>query len=176
MQHILIDTENINPIIPTPEWKSDLIIYLFEGPTSNIKKYKKTLKDYKIIHIKLDYMGKDALDNLIMFELGRLIEKNPTHEYIIYSNDKGFSALVKHLKSKFFKVAHKDVTGKDIPYYTPELEPIIKRVISHLNKDKEYTKEHMYRIIHYSILKKGKENRKIAHKVYNKLKKEYKII
>lgn len=112
LTHILIDLENVKPtaadmsLICEPRYR----LWLFRGPHQNtfdaeIVEELQPLGD-RVKHIRSAKSGKNALDFLIAFHIGRLIgvgdrsdvlpEKDDV--FVIVSKDGGFEALIGHVQ------------------------------------------------------------------------------
>ncbi len=72
----------------------------------------------RFVHVDIEGQGKNALDFHIAYYLGEILSSEPSANCIILSGDKGFDSLVKHLRSRGFKVkraetlAHAFATAK----------------------------------------------------------------
>jgi hypothetical protein len=67
-------------------------------PVTLVKLIKKYSTQVDLVETALN--GKNALDFVLAYEIGALSAKDPSVHFSIISKDKGFDALVKHLKSK----------------------------------------------------------------------------
>jgi hypothetical protein len=110
--HILIDLENVKPtaadfdLVREPQYR----LWLFRGPHQNkfdaeIMEVLQPLGD-RVKHVRSAKSGKNALDFLITFTLGRLVQEGKTAaaptgkalRFVIVSKDSGFDALLGHVQ------------------------------------------------------------------------------
>lgn len=94
--------------------------------------------------IKLDCTGKNALDFVLAHHTGRQVTADPGGYFHILSRDKGFDALVGHLKSRDILAAREEVFAQipvllDVRKFT--LAERIERVKTHLAKMKQADKD-----------------------------------
>lgn len=99
---LFIDYENVQLIdIESVKIFKKIIIILGDNqkniPYELIEKIQKISEEFNMI--KVNGVGKNALDFFIAYYLGVFIAKNEYDQYCIYSNDKGYDPLIKHLSN-----------------------------------------------------------------------------
>ncbi len=116
MKHYLIDSENVGdfwiPLLTLPEEDTNLIVFFTKN--SPHMSYDSLIKlkesDRKVVFIKC-YEGTNALDFQLCSELGFLISRNESDDFIIVTSDAGYDAAVKYWRHKGYSV--KRIAGKD---------------------------------------------------------------
>ncbi len=102
--HIFIDFENVQETDLGCIANKTVRVALILGekqkslPVKLVKLIQKYPEQIRLVETVLN--GKNALDFVLACEIGVEIQKDPTGYFHIVSRDKGFDALIKHLKSK----------------------------------------------------------------------------
>ena len=106
VSYILVDYENVQPknldSVPSDGWN----VALFLGSKQSLKSVSPTLtKALKKLGpdsgvIEMRHKGENALDFVVAFYIGVISAKRPGAAFYILSGDKGFDALVEHLKDQ----------------------------------------------------------------------------
>jgi hypothetical protein len=119
MEYLLVDYENVAPAT-LAKFPQNQFVYLFVGAkqtrigTDLAESILNRGGGVKLIRI--DGNGKNALDFHIAFYIGQLSEKEPEASFKILSKDKGYDALVRHLKSRKINCARiESVLKKTLP-------------------------------------------------------------
>ncbi len=76
----------------------------------------------RFVHVDIEGQGKNALDFHIAYYLGEILSSEPSANCIILSGDKGFDALVKHLRSRGFKVKRAETLAHAFATAKPKTE------------------------------------------------------
>jgi hypothetical protein len=102
--YILIDYENVQPSSLSIESEYPFRVLLFVGPTQN-KIPIELASSMQALgtnaeYIKVDSIGKNALDFHLALYLGRLIEREANGYFHIISKDSGFDTVIKHLRDR----------------------------------------------------------------------------
>lgn len=101
---LLIDSENIQnrlfEIIENSRKKDKIIVFYTVYHSGKLQDYLNSGKDKRNIEFVECIAGNNALDLQLMGVLSYLIQRHPKREFVVYSNDKGYKALVKHWQSK----------------------------------------------------------------------------
>ena len=98
--YVLIDYENTQPQVITGS--AEAAVLLFLGPKQNrlpvrLAQSMQALGE-RGQYVCVEKQGPNALDFLITYYVGVLQAKNPQASFEIVSKDKGFDALIEHLK------------------------------------------------------------------------------
>ena len=107
-QYVLIDFENVHPknleLLTTHPFK----VFVFVG--ANQTKVPFDLADSMQLlgrsarYIKISGNGQNALDFHIAYYVGELAAKDPDAHFHIFSKDRGFDPLIKHLKGRKIRI------------------------------------------------------------------------
>lgn len=110
--YIFIDFENTQDIkLSLLKDKPAKLLMLLGSKQNNLPvALVKQLIEYKEqVHlIEVNVGGKNALDFVLAYYLGQFVCQNPQNNYYILSKDKGYDALVNHLKVNKVKVQRYD--------------------------------------------------------------------
>lgn len=105
---LLVDHENKHHLdLSILDSSYSAIIFVgYHQPESKVKKKIESKNKFvRVDYLKIDGLGKNALDFHIAFTLGRLFETEPDTQCYILSADKGFDPLIQHLCTSNFKCA-----------------------------------------------------------------------
>ena len=101
---LLIDSENVQnrlfEIIENSRKKDKIIVFYTVYHSGKLQEYLRNGKDKRNIEFVECIAGNNALDLQLMGVLSYLIQRHPKRAFVVYSNDKGYKALVKHWQSK----------------------------------------------------------------------------
>ena len=146
--YIFVDFESIQDIdLPLIESKP-VKVFLFFGSQQNKVSVEFTMEVHRfhsqVEMIKLERTGKNALDFVLAHHLGLKVAADPDGYFHILSRDKGFDALVGHLKSRKILAAREEVFAQipvllDVRQFT--LKERIERVKTQLAKMKHEDKD-----------------------------------
>jgi hypothetical protein len=102
--YILIDYENVQPLSVPTESQYPFRVLLFVGANQNKIPIELAASMQALgnnaEYIRIDGIGKNALDFHIALYLGRLIEKDANGYFHIISKDSGFDTVIKHLRDR----------------------------------------------------------------------------
>lgn len=101
---LLIDSENVQnrlfEIIESARKRDKVIVFYTVYHSGKLEEYLRSNKNKKNIEFVECIAGNNALDLQLMGVLSFLIHRHPKREFVVYSNDKGYKALVKHWQSR----------------------------------------------------------------------------
>ena len=100
MTYYLVDCENIQPHINKNNISSDVNIILFYSAGQSYFVERAHKAHEKITKIEVKNPGKNSLDFHLVSYLTRLIDKKPSEEFIIVSNDHGFDTILKTFREE----------------------------------------------------------------------------
>ena len=109
INYVFVDFENVQEIdldrIANKPAKIALILGQRQKslPIALVRLIQKYPQQVRLVETVLD--GKNALDFVLSYEIGVESERDPTGYFHILSRDKGFDALIKHLKDKDVRAA-----------------------------------------------------------------------
>lgn len=99
-RYILIDSENVQnrlfEIIEKSRKKDKIIIFYTVYHSGRLEEFLKTDHKKKNIEFVECMTGDNALDLQLMGVLAYLVQKHPRRGFVVYSNDKGYVAAVRH--------------------------------------------------------------------------------
>lgn len=112
VNHILVDYENVHAVDPAIIGSKTVHVTLLLGA-------KKTKIDAAVVEklmqhtaavemIRLTSSGRNALDFALAYYLGRAVLADPGGYFHIVSKDKGYDALIEHLRSKHIHARRHD--------------------------------------------------------------------
>ncbi len=116
VNHVFVDYENVHAVDPTIIGSKTVHVTLLLGA-------KKTKLDATVVEklmqhaatvemIRLASSGRNALDFTLAYYLGRAVLADPRGHFHIVSKDRGYDALIEHLRSKnIFARRHEDFTS-----------------------------------------------------------------
>jgi hypothetical protein len=151
LNHVFVDYENVNQIDVSVIGTKSVNFTLLLGA-------KKTKLDAELVEklmehaasvqlIRLASSGKNALDFMLAYYVGRTVSADPAAYIHIVSGDKGFDPLIEHLRSRHIP-AHRHDSFDTLTFSgtakaaaaAPKPEPVgtdeaLKRVLEHLRKN-----------------------------------------
>lgn len=136
INYIFVDFENIQETdldrIANKPVKVTLVLGELQKnlPVKLVKQIHKYSEQVQLMETVLN--GKNALDFVLAYEIGVASERDPTGYFHIVSRDKGFDALIKHLKAKDVRAARHEVFS-EIPVLVNvmNVEERVQRLTSH---------------------------------------------
>lgn len=115
VNHIFVDYENVHDVDHTIVGSKTVHLTLLLGPRNT--KLDATVVEKLMQHaatvemIRLTTSGRNALDFTLAYYLGRAVLADPRGCFHIVSKDKGYDALIEHLRSRhIFARRHEDFT------------------------------------------------------------------
>lgn len=115
VNHIFVDYENVHAVDPAIIGSKTIHITLLLGAkntkldTTVVEKLMQHAATVEMIRLKTS--GRNALDFTLAYYLGRAVLADPCGYFHIISKDKGYDALIEHLRSKHIRVRrHEDFT------------------------------------------------------------------
>jgi hypothetical protein len=115
VNHVFVDYENVHAVDPTIVGSKMVHVSLLLGAKRT--KLDATVVEKLMQHvatvemIRLTSPGRNALDFALAYYLGRAVLADPGGYFHIVSKDKGYDALIEHLRSKhIFARRHEDFT------------------------------------------------------------------
>ena len=142
--YIFVDFESVQDIDLTLIENKPVKVFLFFGAQQNKVSVELMMQVHRfhdqLEMIKLECTGKNALDFVLVHHIGLQTTTIPDGFFHIVSRDKGFDALVAHLKSKNILAARVEVFSQ-IPILvdlsTVTLSERLERVKTQLSKMKQ---------------------------------------
>jgi PIN domain len=112
MNHVFVDYENVHAVDPAIIGSKTVHVTLLLGA-------KKTTIDATVVEklmrhtatvemIRLTSSGRNALDFILAYYLGRAVLADPRGCFHIVSKDKGYDALIEHLQSRHIRARRYD--------------------------------------------------------------------
>lgn len=146
--YIFVDFESVQDINLTLIDGKPVKVFLFFGAQQNKVSVELMMQVHRfhdqLEMIKLECTGKNALDFVLVHHIGLQTTAIPDGFFHIVSRDKGFDALVAHLKSKNILAAREEVFSQ-IPVLvdlrTLTLTERLERVKTQLSKMKQENKD-----------------------------------
>lgn len=122
LNHVFVDFENIRDVDLDVIGKRAVSFTLLVGPQQ--KKLDAELVEKLFAHaasvqlVRLASSGKNALDFILTYYVGRAVAFDPTGCFHIISGDKGFDPLVKHLQGKRIDISRHESFAA-LPFVVP---------------------------------------------------------
>jgi len=138
INYIFVDFENVQETDIDRIANKPVKVWLVLGerhkslPVKLVKLIQKFPEQVKLVETGLN--GKNALDFVLACEIGAESQKDPNGYFHILSRDKGFDALIKHLKNKNAHAA-RHVAFSEIPMLM-NLEERFKSLVDRLKANK----------------------------------------
>lgn len=115
VNHVFVDYENVHAVDPAVIGSKTVHLTLLLGAQKT--KFDATVVE-KLLHhaanvelVRLKSPGRNALDFTLAYYLGRAVLADPGGYFHIVSKDKGYDALIEHLRSRHIRVwRHNDFT------------------------------------------------------------------
>lgn len=113
MNHVFIDYENVHKIDLSLMGKMSVSFTLLLGPKQtklNAELVEKLMQHAASVQlVRLARSGRNALDFLLVYYLGRAVLADPTAYFHIVSKDTDFEPVIEHLRSRHVQIRrHKD--------------------------------------------------------------------
>jgi hypothetical protein len=113
MNHVFLDYENVPRIDLSVIGKKSMSFTLFLGPKQtklNTELVEKLMEQAASVQlVRLAKSGRNALDFLLVYYLGRAVLADPTAHFHIVSKDTDFEPVIEHLRSRHVQIRrHKD--------------------------------------------------------------------
>ncbi len=103
--------------------------------------------------IRIDANGKNALDFVIAYELGRIAERESQLECVVLSRDKGFDPLIRHLKKNGLRCRRIASLMELFPQVKSQSDdPNTKRVVEILGKSEKKSRPRKRKTLSQHIL------------------------
>ena len=132
--HIFVDFENVQTLNPELPGLSATSLTLLIGPTQNlngtfVEQLMALTKEVRLLRIGRP--GKNALDFVLAYELGRLAMMDPAASFHVISKDKGYDSLLEHLQARSID-AHRHNDYSDLPCLvsSPEVKTVQEKAKS----------------------------------------------
>lgn len=122
VNHVFVDYENVQTVDPTIIGSKTVHVTLLLGPQK--AKLDATVVERLLEHvptvqmIRLTSSGRNALDFALAYYLGRAAQADPYGSFHVVSKDKGYDALLEHLRSKQIQ-AHRHNDFKTLTFSVP---------------------------------------------------------
>lgn len=116
INHVFVDYENVHTVDPAIIGSKTVHLTLLLGAQKT--KLDAELVEQLLHHatkvelIRLKTSGRNALDFVLAYYLGRAVLANPCGFFYIISKDTGYDALLEHLRSKHVRVQRHDDFSK----------------------------------------------------------------
>lgn len=165
---VFIDYENITRIdFSEIDGKTKLFLMVGNSQTKKAATYSHQAIDAasSVELVKVRGTGSNALDFHIAYYLGKLIDLNNNIKFIIFSNDKGYDPLIKHLTEEGIKIKRISVDNEVEKKKEKESSVIVKQV-KKPSKNSLYDKA--YTIIK-EMPKKNRPKKVVGFKSYIKI-------
>ncbi len=127
VNHVFVDYENVREVDPAIIGSKTVHLTLLLGAQKT--KLDATVVEKLLNHaanvelIRLKSSGRNALDFALAYYLGRAVLADPCGYFHIVSKDKGYEALIEHLRSKHIRVRrHDDFTALT---FTAAAKPLV---------------------------------------------------
>lgn len=122
MNHVFIDYENVQEIdLALPAGVAVSLVLLVGEKQKSLRTdlVEQLLARADNVHlVRMGASGKNALDFTLAYHVGRAMAADPAGYFHIVSKDKGFDALVKHLKAQGHRIGRHD-SYADLPFLRP---------------------------------------------------------
>jgi len=127
VNHVFVDYENVREVDPAIVGSKTVQLTLLLGAQKT--KLDATLVEKLIQYaatvemVRLKSSGRNALDFALAYYLGRAVHADPCGYFHIVSKDKGYDALIEHLRSKHIRVHRHD--SFTTLTFTPRTKPAV---------------------------------------------------
>ncbi len=130
-RYILIDSENVQnrlfEIIGNSRKNDKIIIFYTVHHSGRLEDFLLNVTKIKNIEFVECISGDNALDLQLMGVLSYLLRKHPKRQYVIYSNDKGYTTAVEHWKEMGYDVQLTELESSSAKPAVFEFKPKPKR-------------------------------------------------
>jgi hypothetical protein len=144
VNHVFVDYENVHTVDPGIIGSKAVHVTLLLGAKST--KLHAALVEKLMQHaatvemIRLTSSGRNALDFALAYYVGRAVLADPTGYFHIVSKDKGYDALIEHLRSKHIRARRHDdfttLTFSAPPPAPANIRPVVTPVAKPPTKPK----------------------------------------
>lgn len=130
---VLIDFENVPGVDLSVLGRHPMAVTLFLGPKSKLKAglvEQITTLPFEVRLIKVGLMKKNALDFVLAYHLGEMVQRYPRGHYYIVSKDQDFEPLITHLREHNLHISqHADLAS--LPFLTQpqSATPVMKTAL-----------------------------------------------
>ncbi|HMS56659.1 MAG TPA: PIN domain-containing protein [Fimbriimonadaceae bacterium] len=128
MNHVFVDFENVHELCDgVMELRAlDLVVFLGlkqdKLPVALVKQLLSRSASVRIV--QLTETGKNALDFVLAYEIGRSSALDPKGYFNIIAKDKGYDPMIKHLQQHGVKVRRFDDSATLVAALQPKQEPV----------------------------------------------------
>ncbi len=148
MNYVFVDYENVQDIDLDLVAGKPMKVFLVAGPKSKFSaKLASQLERHRgqASLILSDVTGNNALDRVLVFNLGRQVEADPAGHFHIVAKDKGYDPLKKHLGAKGVHLRRTEAFSK-LPLLARPISPPIDPTAMSLQTRIELAVEHLRRV------------------------------
>lgn len=131
LNHVFVDFENVHQIDLSMIGAKSVVFTLFVGAKQT--KLDTTLVEALMTHaasvqlVRINTTGKNALDFVLAYHVGRAAIQSPSAHFHIVSKDKDYDALVTYLRSRQLH-AHRHDSFADLTFSAKPKAPVAKSV------------------------------------------------
>lgn len=173
VNHVFVDYENVHTVEPAIIGSKTVHVTLLLGAKNT--KLDATVVEKLMQHaatvemIRLTSSGRNALDFTLAYYVGRAVLADPSGYFHIVSKDRGYDALITHLRSKHIRARrHEDfstLTFSASPAASPPkpkppvpaLESLELRVLVHLRKPSTNRPRTQQKLVSHLVTHLGKK-------------------
>jgi hypothetical protein len=105
--HVFVDFENVQDVDPAVIGNKTVRFTLLVGPRQTrlaVSLVEKLLEHADSVQlVRLASSGRNALDFVLAYYVGRAVAANPTGAFHIVSKDRGYNPLIEHLQNKHIR-------------------------------------------------------------------------
>lgn len=133
VNHVFVDYENVHTVDPAIIGSKTVHVTLLLGARNT--KLDATVVEKLMQHaatvemIRLTSSGRNALDFALAYYVGRAVLADPSGYFHIVAKDKGYDALIEHLRSKHIRARRHDdfttLTFSAPPPATANISPVV---------------------------------------------------
>jgi hypothetical protein len=144
MNHVFVDYENIHQMDPDIIGRKSVTVTLLVGAKQtrmDLTVVEKLMEHAASVHmVRLTATGRNAVDFVLAYYLGRAVLADPMAYFHIVSKDKGFDPLIEHLRSRHIHAyRHDDFTTLTFSGPAKTLavqhDTLLSRVLEHLHRN-----------------------------------------
>ena len=182
VNYVLIDDENVSGLdLSSIEGKTVHVVLLL-GPNKTklpVEQVQELIQHAASAQlIRLEKAGKNALDFVLAFYLGRAVQMHPGAYFHLVSKDKGYDRLIEHLKSQHIRIhKHTDASAltfgqpsKPAEAPVPEASPTPEKAPKATAATPARRKLNSFAVSLTRLRKRGKNNPKTREKLIIDLK------
>jgi len=144
MNHVFVDFENVHQVDPSVIGAKSFNFTLLLGARQtrlDAALVEKLMEHASSVHlVRLTSSGKNALDFVLAYYVGRAVITDPAGHFHIVSKDTGFEPLIEHLRSRHIHARRHDdfatlpFSGSPKAAPAPQVD-LLTRVLEHLRKN-----------------------------------------